>query len=141
MKAKDYVARIVADVGNEDILVQVVMDVVKETTDVALAPKKTLPSIIAAVREGFTKWKAIVNQVKTQHPDHIIDASLFLMVLGLSHTVLYSQAVKHNVFLGYTLSEKEKAVAKQGELELENAHMRDKIARYQRDLKAMGFTR
>lgn len=68
------------------------------------------PSQASKMREGLSKWKAIVRLCKEADPDHPIEVCYFGLYLALAQPELYESLVNQRVFLGYEFTPKEERI-------------------------------
>jgi hypothetical protein len=72
----------------------------------------TMPDEVLAsrLREAFTKWKAVVRQVKAALPQHPIAEHMLPSIIAAQSAPTYERLKKLNAFLGYETSSVEKEV-------------------------------
>lgn len=67
-------------------------------------------SQLSKMREGLSKWKAVVRICKEADPEHPIEVCYFGLYLALAEPKLYESLVDQKVFLGYEFTPKEEKV-------------------------------
>ena len=135
MKAKEYALKIIAEPENRENLIAALTDVLNVVMDAARHRGKSPESLVAVVREQFSKWKSVVAQVKTGLPDFFIEDRLFTALLGEFHPVLFSLALKSRVFLGYEITSHDISAEKKA-AEITYEH---NVKSMQAEMRRMGF--
>jgi len=129
MKAKELAAKIVVGIAdNSRLATEVLVEVSNEAIGVANS-RQAEASRLAALREGFQKWRSVVAQVKSAAPDVSIAEGNFLKAMYLSSPVLFAQCMAGNVFLGYTLDEADKSALEHSRHELAKVEVSERRRR------------
>lgn len=135
MKAKEYAQLIVSDNTRKDELNKTLVALLSAVMTACSHNGKSVESKIAVVREQFTKWKAIVSQVKNVVPDYVIDVAYFPKLLGEFHPAMFAAAADNKVFLGYTLDAVDQAARQAGLNKFAEAERESML----RSLRSMGL--
>ena len=113
MKAKELAQAIISESDTTESAAQIVADVVTHLVYEArkkAAARSSDQSAAAVFREALTKWKAIVNAVKAQNPEHLITVNLFGLTVAGAHVPTFEALVQARVFLGYVFTAEEQSI-------------------------------
>lgn len=139
MKSKQYAARITANLTDNDLTADVLVDLMQELITATAIPGKSTESIAGCIREGFSKWKSIVGLVQKFAPDYPIAIGYYLKALAAANPAMYWFAVQRNVFLGYALDAYDEAAALNSRTKIENEVLREHLARLEREARRLGI--
>lgn len=139
-KAKDIASKILA--ASEADMYDVTSDAACDLaiTSVSEASKRSnTSSMLACLRESFSKWKSVVSQVKSAHPEAEISESFFPKAVSVVSAPLFALALSQRVFLGYTPDEFDKDVAATGERQVRDEQERKRYASLAKEARRMGL--
>lgn len=133
MKAKEIAASILMHepADQHAAAVDAVSTLVIEAFRLAKQRNNT-QSMMACFRESFSKWKAVVAEIKRSNPDVEIEEYFYPKAFAITNPRIFAMCMKEKIFLGYVADEQDRKVAAQGEMEIENEMLRERLETLQR---------
>ena len=146
MKAKDIAALIIAECNRPgstyDSIAKIycndALTICAEALQLA-AKRNSEASKVACLREGFTKWKSVVNHVHAAVPDSSIVANLYPKAMSHLAPPVFALCIRENVFLGYKPDMQDEQKTAQAIREIEVEAERDRVKSLIRDARKMGL--